>query len=441
MLIEFSVSNFRSIRGRQTLSLVSSNREADLPRNLIDPRAPGLSKVKLVKSAVVYGANASGKSNLYRAAAFMRHLIRHSAIGLKPNAPTGTTPFRLDPACTEKPSEFEAIFLHEGVRYQYGFAVSDKRVLEEWLTAYPSGSPQKWFQRSHDRAKASDTYVYGPSFTGEKKRLEERTRGNALFLSMGAQFDHPLLSPVYEWFGEHLRFLDFSSLNLLQALDATLSLIDEDNTMMDMVRSLVQRADLGISGIALSRQHFDADNLELPDDMPEEIANALRVFGETLAKHSQGESMEKLDVLWRHQTVDGGPPVAFESDEESAGTLKFLSLLGPWLDSLAKGHTVFVDEVGAFMHPLLMRSLVALVNGEDTNAKGAQLVFTTHDVTLLDTSLFRRDQIWFTEKTSDGATSLYPLTDYKPRKEEALQKGYLAGRYGAIPFLKGELAL
>ncbi|HOE10079.1 MAG TPA: ATP-binding protein [bacterium] len=422
MLIEFAVTNYRSFRDRQVLSLVASNRDKTLPDNLIELDLPGLKNTKLVKSVAVYGANASGKSNLIKAMKFMRDFVEKSASELKPGEETGVEPFRLDSQKEQEPSEFEVIFVHEGVRYQYGFALDKKRVYEEWLIAYPQGQPQRWFERRFDPDSGKYDWNFGSKYKGERRSLKDRTRENALFLSVAAQFNHEQLSMVYQWFGVFLRFMDFSRSD--PSFDGTIRMMLAHKSLYDLVGAMITLADLGITEIQI--QEFKPDEIPFPDAMPrDEREKTLRSLGDK----------KVVDIRMKHCMNGEEKGIYFSLDEESAGTLKYFSLLGPWLLTLKLGCTICIDEIAAKIHPSLVRNLIRYMQSPKVNLENAQLVLTTHDTTLLDVDLFRRDQIWFTEKNDEGATVLYPLTDYKPRPDEALQKGYLAGRYGAIPFL------
>lgn len=447
MLIEFSVENFRSIRDKQTLSLVASNYEKELPGNVILVDLPGMAGVDLLKSAVLYGANASGKSNLLKAARFMQRYVVESATSRKPNEPTAAEPFRLDRTRPGLPTKFEVAFVHRDVRYEYGFSLDAARVLEEWLLAYPKGRPQSWIERVYDSTSGKYSYDPCPSLKGQKSQLAQQTRPNALFLSVGAQLNNDQLGDVYDWFKDEFRFLDCAATPTEDLTPFTASMLESESGLSERVVNLLRSADLGIVGVELERSKVDPRDMGVPDDMPEDLRIAFETFREKLSAHMGSETkrddsddMVRVRLAWRHRTGDGDSHTVFHSEQESTGTLKYLALLGPWLDTLENGYTVFLDEAAALMHPLLTRQLVGMMNDPKQNSKGAQLVFTTHDVTLLDQTLFRRDQIWFTEKGNDGATNLFPLSDFKVRKGEALLKGYLSGRYGGTPFFAEEFS-
>ncbi len=386
-----------------------------------------LGNVKLVKSAAIYGANASGKSNLIAAVRFMESFVLRSAKNYGPGDPIPVRPFLLDDSA-KKPTEFEVDFVLHGVRYQYGFQIDRRRVIEEWLLAFPKGSQQRWFERKvGEGPDDEDLWRFGSHLKGEKNKLKKLTRPNALFLSVAASLNHQQLTTVYSWFAQYLQFIGPSSSakglpgRLLGAYTAHRS--HEEPAFKARVLVLLQDADTGIDGFRTELHPFEEK--EFLAFLPEKMRQDL-------------EDSEVLEVRTTHRNLSTGELVAFELEEESDGTQRFFSLGGPWLDTLDSGYTLFVDELDASLHPHLSRHLVELFHRSESNRKGAQLVFSTHDTSLLDNDLLRRDQVWLTAKNGDGATSLYPLTDYRPRKNEALRSGYLAGRYGAVPILGGE---
>jgi uncharacterized protein len=411
MFLEFSVENFRSIADRQTLRLVASKRRTEaVDQPAVDE--PGFTAGKVLTSAVIYGANASGKSNfLYALNTFVR-LITTSA---EPKAPWYIEPFRLDPIWTQRPSRFEVSFLKDGIRYQYGCALDRSRIHEEWLLAYPKKTPQLWFERRADGEKVA--CHFGPSMRGEKARLASMTRPDALFLSVAAQFNHAQLSDLQKWLTTQIRSQRAQGFGPL----GTAEILESSSSFQSAVGRLLQGADLGILGVDVRRH-------PKRPDAQSGVKNVIRT----------GKEDEHIEVITKHRGADGSL-VSFDLlDDESEGTVRFFELIRPITATLGSGGLLAVDELDQSLHPLLVRRLVSLFHNPTTNPLRAQLVFNTHDTTLLDPKLFRRDQVWFTEKDKAGKTHLYSLLEYSPRKEEALQRGYLLGRYGAIPFI-GEL--
>jgi AAA15 family ATPase/GTPase len=385
-----------------------------------------------LKSVGIYGANASGKSNLIKAIFTMQKLVLDSA-DFKPGKSMPIKAFLLDYKSQKQASSFEVTFFHNGIRYQYGFTATNKRFEEEWLTAYPKGSAQAWYSRIFNKETGSYDWKYSTFLKGEKARLAEKTRENALFLSVGAQWNNDQLTNVYEWFKDNLRIVppkdNFKPVTAEMLLDVEKEK-DAREKLYDFVTDALQDADLGIKGVNVEKIKFDRKQIKFPDQMP----TAIR---EKILKRLEKERPLKVETV--HRNVDSGEDVSLMLEDESDGTQRFFQLLGPWLETATFGYTVFVDELEASLHPLLTRELVKFIQNPSVNKTGAQLIFATHDTTLLDPELFRRDQIWFTEKDKDSATNLYSTSDYKerrPRKGEAMQKGYLSGRYGAIPILE-----
>jgi|688.fasta_scaffold175275_2 AAA15 family ATPase/GTPase len=430
MLIELKVTNFRSIREEQTFSLVAGNADKELASCVIDRELPGLSGVRFLKGAAIYGANASGKSNIIEAMGFVTRFVQRSATKLQPGDPTGAEPFKLDRDSASRPSEFEITFVAENDRFVFGFSVTPTRVIEEYLVAYPKGAPQRWYHRTFNTEKNAYEWAKPSTAFKQDKSLEDKTRENSLFLSVGPQFNHAQLTQVFNWFKKSVRFIHLSADAMLHP-GFTAELVAKPSHH-DRIMNLLRSADVGVADAQIQEKEISVE--ELKQSVPPSFLARLEKDGPI----KPGKSVE---INLTHK-ADGMEPVALDfDDEESAGTRRFFSLIGPWTDILDNGHTVFVDEIETSLHPVLVKELLKLLLCSKNNPKGAQVVFTTHNPILLDGSLMRRDQVWFTEKSPVGATHLYPLTDYQPRKDEALAKGYLAGRYGAIPFMPEGLKL
>ncbi len=431
MLVEFRVKNFRSFRDEQVLSLVASS-DATLEDNCVNQ-----DKLRLLKAVGIYGPNASGKSNLIKAIDLMRDIVLKSA-NYEPGKKLPVQPFLLDDESSKEPSSFEVTFYHEDTRFQYGFSATKERIQEEWLLAYPKGrtrdNAQTWFHRSIN--KETFIWKFGSFLKGERESLKDKTRDNALFLSVSAQWNNKQLTTVYNWFTDKLRIIPAKD-KVLYFRPVTAELLysaekseNIKKIFYEFVISTLHHADLGIHGVNVEKVKIDKNKIKFIEEIPNEIQ-------EKLLKHLEKTPPLKVEMF--HLNPHTNTDVSFLLEEESDGTQRFFQLLGPWLEAVSKGYTVFIDELEASLHPLLTRELIKFIQDPANNKTGAQLVFATHDVTLLDPELFRRDQIWFTEKERGGDTKLYSMSDYKerkPRKGEAMQKGYLAGRYGAIPILE-----
>ncbi len=416
MLVEFKVGNYRSFRKEQALSLVAS-KDTKLRGNCVGKR-----KLRLLKAVGIYGPNASGKSNFIKALYVMRDIILASA-DYQPGKKLPVQPFLFDSKSKKKPSTFEVTFYHENVRYQYGFSATSKRIHDEWLLTYPKGRAQTWYERKLKR----DDWKFGSFLKGEKERLKDKTRENVLFLSVGAQWNNKQLTTVYEWFKKKLRVMPADAI-WAQVTAEMLLESNEDKKiktiLTEFIKSCLQDADLGIFGLNVEKSKVTEP--KFLTELPEKSRD---IF----SKYFKQSPTIEVEML--HKNVKTGKEVFLPIQEESDGTRRFFELAGPWLEAIVTGMTVFIDELEASLHPLLTRELIKLIQGSHSK-QGAQLIFTTHDTTLLDPELFRRDQIWFTEKDEHSSTRLYSMLDYKPRKGEAMQRGYLAGRYGAVPIIE-----
>ncbi len=426
MLVEFRIKNFRSFRDEQVLSLVASN------DTVLEGNCASEGKLRLLKAVGIYGPNASGKSNLIKAIDIMKDIVLNSA-NYKPGKKLTVQPFLLDDESQKEPSSFEVTFYHGDIRYQYGFSVTNERIHEEWLLAYPKGRTRDNAQTWYHRTFSDPDWKFSTFLKGEKERLKSKTRDNALFLSVAAQWNNKQLTTVYEWFKDKLRVVppkEYFRPITAEMLLETEKEEDVRKELYEFVTAALQKADLGIHGVNVKKLKIDRNTIKFPKDMPNETR-------EKMLKHLEKETRLKVEML--HFNTHTNEDVFLPLEEESDGTQRFFQLLGPWLEAVINGYTVFIDELEASLHPLLTRELIKFIQDPMNNKTGVQLVFATHDVTLLDPELFRRDQIWFTEKDKVAGTQLYSMSDYKerkPRKGEAMQKGYLAGRYGAIPILE-----
>jgi AAA15 family ATPase/GTPase len=424
MLIEFKVANFRSIREEQVFSLIANNSDKDLSACVIERDLPGLAGVRFLTGAAIYGANASGKSNVIEAINYLASLVTRSATQMQPGDSTEVEPFKLDKTSKGQPTTFEITFVADGTRYLFGLHLTLQRVIEEYLVAYPKGIPQRWYSRKFNGR--SKTYEWSRPSVGFKhdKSLQEKTRENSLFLSVGPQFNHPQLTPVFNWFKNNLQILSLSADSFLLPSFTAKQITKPSHH--DRILNLLRSADIGVMDANIQEKEISID--EMRKDLPPSMLAEIESSGAL-------KTSKRMEINLTHKAEGLDPvPLHFEK-EESAGTRRFFSLIGPWTDILDEGYTVFIDEIETSLHPLLIKELLRLLFCRENNPKGAQVVFTTHNPILLDSGLMRRDQIWFTEKSPAGATHLYPLTDYQPRKDEALARGYLAGRYGAIPYL------
>lgn len=398
MLIQFTLENFRSFRELGTFSMVASalgSRGATLDGAVFSPK-PDL---RLLTSAAIYGPNASGKSNLVHGLAFMRWLVLNSVRELDTDAPIPVQPFLLaDPPATT--TTLEVVFLLAGVEYRYGFALDARRVVAEWLHARTSQREKTLFTR--DRG----AFKLGAEFKREGHGLPDKTRPNALFLTVAAQFDGATSGRIVQW---------FKAIRLMSGLD-------DESPRTHTIAGLRDPQRRQQTLALLQKFDLDIDGLEL-------------------ATHPHADTQDTVKTLHRLRPAASAPDtdrpiVRFDLGDESQGTQKVFALAGPLLDVLGGGGLMILDEFDARLHPLLSRTILRQFNTAASNPQHAQLVLTTHDTTILNKETLRRDQVWFTEKGRDAGTRLFSLAELKVRNDASYAKDYVTGRYGAIPFVR-----
>ncbi|MEU7878211.1 AAA family ATPase [Microbispora bryophytorum] len=414
MLLRFRVANHRSLRNEQTLSFVAVPRRGE-PK----PRAADIPRSVAV--AGIYGANASGKSNVLDALRWMNWAVKSSHTKWAPGGGVPRRPFLLDEAGPDTPSFYEIDFLTEGVRYSYGFEVDDDNVRGEWLYSFPAGRPRTLFERN-----GPEDYRFGRSLGGETARIAKLTRGNALYLSSAASNNHPLLGALYETLVRNIHFAEQDDLDEQDRLSVTMKLLEHPRAARD-VNELLRLADLGLESAEVVPS-------EIPPNMLANFRRVRQVAMESGVNFPGEEQFEKEIRLHR-----AGTNVTLNIRDESAGTRVWLSMLGYTLVTLLAGHVLVVDEIDSSLHPVLGSTLIRMFKDPEINRNGAQLFFASHDTTLLGTMLddeiLNRDEVWFTEKDASGATTLFSLADFRPRSDENIERGYLQGRYGAVPYL------
>ena len=401
MLIEFSVGNYRSFKDVVTFSLVAAPIQHEDENIDVNNIFSATKEINLLKSAVIYGANASGKSNLLRAMSFVGDFVANSAVGRRVKDPINTEAYRLSKDIEGEPSYFNIIFLIGSTRYRYGFEVDRQSVKSEWLYQTLRTKESELFLREGSKIKVSAKFAEG-------KILVKNTRSNALFLSVVAQFNGNIANDVTQWFE---RLITIANLDDEESYsEITHNAFFRNYRKEDLVK-LVTGLDLGIKDIQV---------IETP--MPE---------------YENEMSYEIKTTHWKYDVEGNKVDTEYFDieDEESAGTQKLYRLSGLLISILDDGEILIIDELDARLHPLITCAIVKLFNSTKTNPNNAQLIFTTHDTNLLSCHLFRKDQVWFTEKNRYGATDLYSLIEYKNLNDATLEQDYIAGRYGAVPFI------
>ena len=412
MMLRFSVSNHLSIRDSQELLFPASSLK-DQTYGLIECRAVPSGFV--VPTVVLYGANASGKSNMVDAFTTMRTMVLHSHIRGEPNGGVPRRPFRLDPASFQTRSHFEIDFVFDDVHHRYGFEAGDESFESEWLYAFPKSYRRTLFER-----KGSE-YRFGRWLKGRNDTIAALTRSNSLYVSAAAQNGHEYLSMVYEYFRSMRIVRNISVPGSM--VSARLAAEEPDPRVIDFLEKL----NTGVVGYRKNETVLS----DVERTLKREITAITRKFSEDEII-VEGNLDRDIAIELAHRDCDG-KTVYFELDQESAGTRRLLVLLAQVFRTLDDGVPLFIDELDASLHTHACKSVLDLFGSPETNPKGAQVVATSHDTNLMSLPNLRRDQLWFIEKDSSGATRLYPLTDYKVRKGDNVGRWYLEGRYGATP--------
>ncbi len=409
MFIEFSVSNYRSIKTEQTLSMVAENSK-NKEDNTFEVTLANGSKLRLLRSAIIYGANASGKSNVLKAFATMRRMIISSRMSNIDDPITAYDPFLFDDFSNNNPTSFSLTFILTAIKYQYEFSFNNKEVLSEKLDFYPKGQPANLFQRIKSTSDIQDDISFGTSL--QNKPSDRVVLKNHLFLSQFGGKPHEQITNVFRFFSQSKVSTSRNSYDtLIRAMGSEILNNKELNLKLSR---LIKMADTKIESVFSEINENRDIRLRQRDNI------------KILSKHSvynkDGKAIGEKDLLLL---------------DESAGTNVLFGLGGLILTCLDKGEIIFFDELDNSLHPKLTKFLIRLFQNPISNSSNAQLIFASHEVTLLDKEIFRRDQIWFTEKNKYGTTELYSAKDVEGvREDTAFDKWYLSGKFGGEPRIK-----
>lgn len=418
MLIDFTVENFRSVKNGQTLSMVATNLKKH-PDNLFPTERE--KNISLLKTAVIYGANASGKSSFIRAMnALKEFVVKSTELKLHEDIPY-YEPYRLDRRSENRPVKFETEFVaQDKIRYKYSVLFGRREIEREELVFYPKKQEARLFLR-----QKGEEIRFGDYMKGRKQNVAHELLDNNLFLSKAANSNHKQMKTVYLYFLDHLHILtdEFLSSPLSSHITTELLLAGKNGTderFRNRVENFLMAADTGISSVALKRkpgiEHAKGENSKLTHKP---------VFSHT---------------LYDGENVTG--TVRFDLADESEGTKKIYDLAGGIISALESGSAYVIDEIDNSLHPLISAFIIRLFSDPDRNPRNAQFVAATHDTTLLNPDLLRRDQIWFAEKDGYGATELYSLVEFdrnEVKDDLMFDKWYLAGRFGALPLISKKL--
>jgi uncharacterized protein len=434
MLAQFTVENFLSFKDETVFSMLAADEEPH--RNHIIKNGRG-KKLSLLRAAALYGANASGKSNLIKAIAFARNLIVN---GTKSGQTIGVIPFKLSKETLTRPSRFEFIFKQAGIVYSYGFKLDSNKIYEEWLFATQQNKEELCFKRKTS-AKEKVSVQFGDFLidknTNGKQFLEfvaQSTRPNQLFLTEAADKNVKEIKPVFDWFNTVLMILYADSENWTLERD-----IRGNENLTNFLTDFLQSVDTSINQVSTEEISYKLGSPAYEIDPLLSPSLDLEQFGLLMidnVKHSlkseiRGDQVINHAIKTQHLS-ENGVTIEFDFEEESEGTQRLMNLLPALFELLNNEKVILIDELDRRLHPLLSRMFVETALA---GKKKSQMIFTTHDTNLLDLDLLRRDEIWFVEKDKSGASHLYSLAEFKLRPDLPIQKGYLQGRFGAIPFI------
>ena len=405
MLIEFSITNFLSFKEKTTFSMIASS-DSTLEDNYINT-----GNEKLLKMTAIYGANASGKTNLFKILAIISNMIRTSNFNT-PNVMLPIVPFKLDKETVNKPSEFEIKFLAGNIRYIYGFKADAINIYNEYLKYYPNGRPVNIFERNN-----INEYVFNATDERFLNDIKEKNTSNKFFITTATNWNFEKTRPAFEFLTDKIGVV--LSHEQMSNYSYNMYFNDSDKSLEKFALKFLEKADFNIKGYKVTQEKMTDDQINTMPDIIKPFFSTNAPFFRVNTTHSANGNNYEFDI-----------------SEESLGTQVIFSFIPVIKDVIDNGKVILIDEFDKSLHPFIVRYIAELFNDPELNKKNAQLIFNTHDTNLLDLELLRRDQIWFTEKNpEDGQSTLYALDDFSVRKSENVEKGYLLGRYGAIPFI------
>jgi uncharacterized protein len=436
MLVSARFKNLFSFDGEETISFVAGKTQ-----NHKDHVAAGSGRgdPSILKSALIYGANASGKSNLIKCFSVVRRMILK---GTRPDERIKRVPFKLRKAAINEPSSFEIVIKVDSDKYAYSVSFTDREIVAEKLTLVGKTAEKDLFQRSNTEGK--DQIIPGTFLkkAADRKFFEfiaRGTRPNQLFLTESVERNSPWLKPIHQWARDKLIIIYPETWR-----DAFEQLVRPNNRLHDDYHTFFEMLGLGIDGVEVRELDPVADRGLVPEKVVQAITrdlpsgNSVTIFNTSngrfrFIRESTGD-LKGYKLVMKHKACDGAEAVDFDVNEESDGTRRLLDLIPILVDLTEQDRVVLIDEIDRSMHPQLSRAFFEFFFFN--SSPRSQILATTHDLDLMDLDLFRKDEIWFVEKDTRSASHVYSLEEFKPRFDKDIRKGYVQGRFGAIPIVK-----
>lgn len=404
MLLQFSIENCLSFKNKIIFSMFANGTKG-LENNYVE-----VMDKKVLKTSAIYGPNASGKSNLFKILNLISSMIRQSS-NIDINAKLPITPFKFKN--NDDLSKFEIEFIKDDIRYVYGFFMNEKEIKEEYLYYYPNGREAKIFERTN-----INEYSFPQADLKILNEIKCKTADNKFFLSTATNWNYKKTKPAYDFLTIDLGV--FFNTEELKNLSFKAYANDPSGDLKKFALDFLKKADFNISD-------YEVSTIDIPKEVLATIKESLK-------------GITTFQTRFKH--IIEGNEYLMDYKEESIGTQILFNLIPFMFKAMENKHILIIDELDKSLHPFLIQYIVSIFNDPSINKNGAQLIFNTHDTNLLDLNLLRRDQIWFTEKSSEtGASDLYSLSDFNVRNKENIEKGYLLGRYGAIPFINTDINL
>ncbi|HOO75132.1 MAG TPA: ATP-binding protein [Tepiditoga sp.] len=416
MFLYFKFSNYKSFKNEILFSMIAGN-SSEFPENTFQEK-----NFQLLKSSVIYGANASGKSNFFDAVTFFIDFIKNSQL-MGVEEYIECPKFLLSTESQDSPVNFEISFILENNIYRYGFSIENGIISKEWLYINYTRKETLLFKRNYQK------FTIGSKFQLEKN-IEKKTKENTLFLSVLGQWNNETAIEIIKW----IKKIHVLKGNSVFSPMYTSNQI-KSNRFKGKILTMLKDVDINFEGVKIEEKNINID----------EISNEMtKIILDKLKNNNNNSDIKTMDVIVQHSKYDENNNfkgiVDFDlKKQESEGTKKFYSLAGPILDTIEKNGILFIDELENSLHPLILEYILKLFNNENLNKK-AQIIFSTHNTNILDTKKLRRDQIWFTEKNRYGESVLYSLLEIKGEREgQSFERKYLKGNYGGIPIVSDEI--